>query len=65
MGLSFDEIIRDYYPGLAVEDIQACIHYVIARYYSGCLSHGTGDERATSQGVVNSIDHVQPVFTGR
>ena len=29
-GLSFDEIIQDYYPNLAVEDIHACIQYAIA-----------------------------------
>ena len=29
-GLSFDEIIRDYYPDLAPEDIRACIQYAIA-----------------------------------
>jgi uncharacterized protein (DUF433 family) len=29
-GLSFEEIIRDYYPDLQVEDIQACLQYVIA-----------------------------------
>ena len=29
-GLSFDEIIRDYHPDLAVQDIQACIQYAIA-----------------------------------
>ncbi|HHH42014.1 MAG TPA: DUF433 domain-containing protein [Chloroflexi bacterium] len=29
-GLSFEEIIRDYYPELTVEDIQACIQYAIA-----------------------------------
>jgi uncharacterized protein (DUF433 family) len=29
-GLSFDEIIQDYYPDLAVEDIHACIQYAIA-----------------------------------
>ena len=29
-GLSFDEIIRDYYPDLAVQDIQACIQYAVA-----------------------------------
>jgi uncharacterized protein (DUF433 family) len=29
-GLSFDEIIQDYYPDLAVEDIHACIEYAIA-----------------------------------
>jgi uncharacterized protein (DUF433 family) len=29
-GLSFVEIIRDYYPDLQVEDIRACLQYVIA-----------------------------------
>ena len=29
-GLSFEEIIRDYYPDLQVEDIQACLQYAIA-----------------------------------
>ena len=29
-GLSFDEIIRDYYPDLEVQDIHACLHYAIA-----------------------------------
>lgn len=29
-GLSFDEIIQDYYPDLAPEDIHACIQYAIA-----------------------------------
>jgi uncharacterized protein (DUF433 family) len=28
-GLSFEEIIKDYYPELGVEDIQACIEYAI------------------------------------
>ena len=28
-GLSFDEIIRDYYPELEVEDVRACIQYAI------------------------------------
>jgi len=28
-GLSFSEIIRDYYPDLAPEDIRACIQYAI------------------------------------
>ena len=28
-GLSFEEIIQDYYPDLEVEDIQACIQYAI------------------------------------
>lgn len=29
-GLSFEEIIRDYYPDLQVEDIRACLQYAIA-----------------------------------
>jgi len=29
-GLSFTEIIRDYYPDLKVEDIRACLRYAIA-----------------------------------
>lgn len=29
-GLSFEEIIQDYYPTLTVEDIRACIRYAIA-----------------------------------
>jgi len=29
-GLSFAEIMQDYYPDLAVEDIRACIQYAIA-----------------------------------
>jgi uncharacterized protein (DUF433 family) len=29
-GLSFDEIIQDYYPDLEVQDIHACIQYAIA-----------------------------------
>lgn len=28
-GLSFPEIIQDYYPDLEAEDIQACIQYAI------------------------------------
>ena len=28
-GLSFEDILRDYYPDLEMEDIQACIHYAI------------------------------------
>lgn len=28
-GLSFPAIIKDYYPDLKVEDIQACIEYAI------------------------------------
>ncbi|MBD2519113.1 DUF433 domain-containing protein [Nostoc sp. FACHB-973] len=29
-GLSFEEIIRDYYPDLQIEDICACLQYAIA-----------------------------------
>ena len=29
-GLSFDGVIRDYYPELTIEDIQACLQYAIA-----------------------------------
>ncbi len=29
-GLTFDEIIRNYYPDLTVEDIRACVRYAIA-----------------------------------
>ncbi len=28
--LSFDDIIRDYYPDLEIEDIKACLQYAIA-----------------------------------
>lgn len=28
-GISFSDIIKDYYPELKVEDIQACIEYAI------------------------------------
>ena len=29
-GLSFDQIMKDYYPEIAVEDIRACLHYAAA-----------------------------------
>ncbi|MBI4690314.1 MAG: DUF433 domain-containing protein [Nitrospirae bacterium] len=29
-GLSFGEIIRDYYPELTIEDIKACIKYAVS-----------------------------------
>jgi len=29
-GLTFDEIIQNYYPDLMVEDIRACLRYAIA-----------------------------------
>ena len=29
-GLSFDDILRDYYPDLQVDDIKACLRYAIA-----------------------------------
>jgi uncharacterized protein (DUF433 family) len=28
-GISFDKIIRDYYPELGITDIQACVRYAI------------------------------------
>lgn len=28
-GLSFQQIIRDYYPDLQVEDVRACVQYAI------------------------------------
>lgn len=28
-GLSFEEVIRDYYPDLQVEDIRSCLKYAI------------------------------------
>ena len=28
-GIPFDKIIRDYYPDLQIEDIQACLQYAI------------------------------------
>ena len=29
-GLTFDQILADYYPDLELEDIRACLHYAIA-----------------------------------
>ena len=29
-GISFDQIIQNYYPELSVEDIRACLQYAIA-----------------------------------
>ena len=29
-GFTFEKIIKDYYPDLVVEDIQACLQYAIA-----------------------------------
>jgi uncharacterized protein (DUF433 family) len=28
-GIPFDKIIQDYYPGIHIEDIRACIQYAI------------------------------------
>lgn len=28
-GISFDEIVQDYYPQLSIEDIKACVRYVV------------------------------------
>jgi len=29
-GLTFDQVIRDYYPDITVEDVRACVRYAIA-----------------------------------
>ncbi|MBI3166422.1 MAG: DUF433 domain-containing protein [Chloroflexi bacterium] len=29
-GLSFEQIVKDYYPDLKKEDIQACVRYAVA-----------------------------------
>ena len=29
-GVTFNEILRDYYPDITVEDIRACVRYAIA-----------------------------------
>lgn len=34
-GLSFEEIIQDYYPDLEIEDIRACIQYAIEVIVAG------------------------------
>lgn len=28
-GISFDEIVRDYYPDISVEDVRACVQYAL------------------------------------
>ena len=28
-GVAFPEIVRDYYPDLTIEDVQACVQYAI------------------------------------
>ncbi|MFA0740974.1 MAG: hypothetical protein DFNUSKGM_001082 [Candidatus Fervidibacter sacchari] len=28
-GIPFDEIVRDYYPDLTVEDVRACVDYAV------------------------------------
>ena len=28
-GISFNEIVQDYYPQLGIEDIKACVRYVV------------------------------------
>ncbi|MDE0343207.1 MAG: DUF433 domain-containing protein [Deltaproteobacteria bacterium] len=32
--IPFNQIIRDYYPDLTVEDVHACIRYAIALHYA-------------------------------
>lgn len=34
-GINFDQIIKDYYPDLKEDDIQACLQYAIALIGSG------------------------------
>ena len=29
-GLSFEQIIKDYYPDVTTEDVRACLHYAAA-----------------------------------
>ena len=29
-GISFDEIIKEYYPDITIDDIRACLEYAIA-----------------------------------
>jgi uncharacterized protein (DUF433 family) len=29
-GIPFDEIVRKYYPDIAVEDVKACVEYALA-----------------------------------
>ena len=40
-GLSFEEIIQDYYPDLEIEDICACIQYAIDVIVAGDLHIAT------------------------
>lgn len=40
-GLSFSEIIQDYYPDLQVEDIRACLEYAIALVAAEDIHLGT------------------------
>jgi uncharacterized protein (DUF433 family) len=40
-GLSFNEIIQDYYPDLQVEDIRACLEYAIALVAAEDIHLGT------------------------
>jgi uncharacterized protein (DUF433 family) len=28
-GISFDQIVRDYYPDLSVDDVRACVQYAL------------------------------------
>ena len=44
-GVSYEEIIRDYYPGIETEDLQACIQYAIDIVASEDI-HITTDEAA-------------------
>ena len=41
-GLSFEQIIRDYYPDITVKDIKACIQYAIALVAAGDVIEPAG-----------------------
>lgn len=40
-GISFDKIVQDYYPELALEDIHACLRYAIALVSSEDVHFGS------------------------
>ena len=43
VGVSFEEIIRDYYPDIKSEDIQACVQYAIDVIKSEDIHINTGE----------------------
>ena len=38
-GLSFEKIMKDYYPDLQIEDIKACIKYTLRLKIQGRFNH--------------------------